>query len=262
MKDKRDRRMIDLFFQTFFFSLKPNNFGWDCISNAGLNKYQPLCFVFFPPHPKLIFVLKEVEWKSKKGGGDLPWLHAAIDVLRSAAAGRRRWWRCWWLGWRPVSFAKARHHLRVSLCTIFDFTRNCPCHWLRTEISEYIQMMVKVGFDILSFTKCSTRLSLVYRHHLLPLPVIYRNCWHGSFLCVKNLVASGPMSVRFLYGFSKPFGEKLHTVSDSIYVPLSKYGMDSSFSILFFLGHPYIPVKHTFKKIYILLIQRKHYWSK
>lgn len=215
-------------------------------------------FFFLPPHPKLSFVLKEVEWKSKKGGGgDLPWLHAAIDVLRSAAAGRRRWWRCWWLGWRPVSFAKARHHLRVSLCTIFDFARNCPCHWLRTEISEYIQMMVKVGFDILSFTKCSTRFALsIYRLHLLPLPVIYRNCWHGSFLCVKNLVASGPMSVRFLYGFSKPFGKKLHTVSDSIYVlfsfPFRNMEWIHLFLNFFFRSPLHSSKTYIFKNIYFI----------
>ena len=159
---------------------------------------RPLCiYIYISPKILFYFILFYFFFEGKeKFEGDSPRLHAAIDVLRSAAGwrGRLRLWR------RPVSLAKARHHLRVGLRAIFDFTRHRPCHWLRTKV------------PVCAYSNYCESLIFVHQKRKKKQPpslFIYRNCWHGSFFILffwrENLVASGPMSVRFLYGFWKLF---------------------------------------------------------
>lgn len=207
-------------------------FVFICIS---VNSFFSLLFIYFS------FVFKGK--KKLKRPKNSPRLHAAIDVLRSAGG-----WRCAGrlrLRWRPVSLAEARHHFRVSLCTIFDFTRHRPCHWLRTKVPALgievhnIQMIVKVSLwlfgdiRLLNSTQnslhlCSSNVIADTVHFCFPTFERKKKPW--SFWANVGSVCSY-MDFRNSFFFCFSF---------NVFSLLRKCGMMNSFlSDIIFLGHPY-----------------------
>lgn len=208
--------------------------------------YVFLSILFF----SLLFIYFSFVFKGKKKlkrPKNSPRLHAAIDVLRSSGG-----WRCAGrlrLRWRPVSLAEARHHFRVSLCTIFDFTRHRPCHWLRTKVPA-LGIEVYIIFKWLWKFPCG----------FLVIFVLLNSTQNSLHLCSSNVIADTvhfcfPTFERkkkekktlellgqcrfglFLYGFSKLF---FFCFSFNVFSLLRKCGMMNSFlSDILFLGHPY-----------------------
>jgi hypothetical protein len=133
--------------------------------------YMYFCQFFF----SFIYLFFKGKKKLKRPKNS-PRLHAAIDVLRSAGG-----WRCAGrlrLRWRPVSLAEARHHFRVSLCTIFDFTRHRPCHWLRTKVPA-LGIEVYIIFKWLWKFPCG----------FLVIFVLLNSTQNSLHLCSSNVIA-------------------------------------------------------------------------
>lgn len=225
-------------FRCIYFLLQPNATAVILY----LYLYVFLSILFF----SLLFIYFSFVFKGKKKlkrPKNSPRLHAAIDVLRSAGG-----WRCAGrlrLRWRPVSLAEARHHFRVSLCTIFDFTRHRPCHWLRTKVPALgievhnIQMIVKVSLwlfgdiRLLNSTQnslhlCSSNVIADTVHFCFPTFERKKKPW--SFWANVGSVCSY-MDFRNSFFFCFSF---------NVFSLLRKCGMMNSFlSDIIFLGHPY-----------------------
>jgi hypothetical protein len=203
--------------------------------------YMYFCQFFF----SFIYLFFKGKKKLKRPKNS-PRLHAAIDVLRSAGG-----WRCAGrlrLRWRPVSLAEARHHFRVSLCTIFDFTRHRPCHWLRTKVPA-LGIEVYIIFKWLWKFPCG----------FLVIFVLLNSTQNSLHLCSSNVIAD---TVHFCFSTferkkkkKKPwsfwanvgsvcsymdFRNSFFCFLFNVFSLLRKCGMMNSFlSDILFLGHPY-----------------------